>query len=73
MNKQLQKLQLYSREQQIKYLELQAKIDSMLLKLSNIQNAESSEYHSDDLDMIVQLPLLENVCRDSQSRLNSLI
>lgn len=60
MNKQLQKLQLYSREQQIKYLELQAEIDFMLLKLTDLQKAKSTEYHSENLDLIVQLPLLEN-------------
>ncbi len=57
MNKQLK---LYNREQQINYLELQSKVESMLLKLTSLQEAESTEYHPDNLDLIVQLPSQEN-------------
>ena len=54
-NKAMNKLlKLYNREQQINYLELQAKVEFMLLKLTSLQEAESTEYHPDNLDLIVQ-------------------
>ncbi len=60
-NKAMNKLlKLYNREQQINYLELQAKVEFMLLKLTSLQKAESTEYHPDNLDLIVQLPDQEN-------------
>ena len=57
MNKQLQ---LYGRDQQIKYLELEAKIQFVLLKLYSLQEAETTEYQLDNLDLIVQLSSSEN-------------
>ena len=60
-NKAINKLlKLYNRERQINYLELQAKVEFMLLKLTSLQEAEATEYHPDNLDLIVQLPSQEN-------------
>ena len=52
MNKQLM---LYNREQQIKYLELQAMIEFMLLRLDRIKEVKLIEDYPDNHDLTIQL------------------